>query len=108
MIYKTLTQNGFARELSSNKDNWFSYEWACALFDYYDDLWEDFEFDAVAIRCDWDEMDTDEMLSYYDYDVQDGEVFESKEDRLEYILDCLKNNTQVIEVSDDVFLIMNF
>lgn len=108
MIYKTLTQSEFAWQLSSNKDNGFSYEWALALFDYYDDLWEDFEFDAVAIRCDWSEMDTGEILKEYNYDVQDGEVFESKEERLEYILDCLRNNTQVIEVDDDTFLIMNF
>ena len=107
MIYNTLSQYDFARLLSSNKDNGFTYEWALALFDYYDDLWEDFEFDAVAIRCDWNEMTKEELVKYYDYDIQDWETFDNDTDRLEYIIDCLKNNTQVIEF-DWWYLILNF
>ena len=107
MIYTTLSQYDFARLLSSDKNNWFTYEWALALFDYYDDLWEDFEFDAVAIRCDWDEMTQEELVKYYDYDIQDWETFDNDDDRLEYIIERLNNNTQVIEF-DWWYLILNF
>ena len=98
MIYNTLSQYDFARLLSSNKDNGFTYDWALALFDYYDSLWEDFEFDAVAIRCDWNEMTKEELVKYYD-----DWTFDNDDD----IIDYLNNNTQVVEF-DWWYLILNF
>lgn len=99
MIYEELTQNNFAFTLSSDKDNWFTYQWACALYDYYKESGEDIEFDAVVFRCDWDDLDGSEILEQYDNYLDDDE-YEDDEERIDYILDRLRENTVVLEHND--------
>lgn len=52
----------------------FSYEAVNLLFDYLDQ--EDSELDVVAIRCEFEEADADEIRGYFDLDEdEDIETF---------------------------------
>lgn len=97
MIYTTLTEHTFAHELSSNKENGFTYEWACALYNYLEEFGDKIEFDAVAFRCDWDDLEGSEILKQYNNYLEDNEELEDDEERIDYILDRLRENTTVIE-----------
>ena len=56
MIYLELTQSMFIKEfeLCGRRDQ-FSYEALCAMYEYLDDLGEDFSLDVVALCCDFTE-----------------------------------------------------
>ena len=61
-MYKELTTHDVAHELSSNKDNGFSYNGAYALAEwleeYEESTGEKTELDTVAIRCDFSEYES--------------------------------------------------
>lgn len=89
----------------------FSYEALEALFDYYDRLDEECgtqtELDVVAICCDWCECDKDMLISDYGY-LLDREEDQSDEDYVGALLDELNDNTTVLEVNDDSYLVAEF
>ena len=53
------------------RGNQFSYEALGELFRYYEEMedatGEPFELDVIALCCDWNECDTDEMIASYGY-----------------------------------------
>lgn len=87
MIYIELNEHSFACELSKNKDNWFSYEGAKALYNYLNDCWIDIEFDAVALRSEFSEY--------------------TKED-IEEVMQYIEDNTILIEIDDGNYIIQDF
>jgi len=96
-MIKTTTQEEFTRVMTRT-DNGFSFEGAKALFDYLEQLEEDcnisYEFDPIAIRCEYVEYDTlAECL--HDYDCLDLKT-----------IDDLSEHTTVIEVEDTDKLII--
>lgn len=100
-IIKRLNVSEFREEFEAhNKDN-FSYEALGELFEYYDSLsgetGEDFELDVVAICCEWCEMDAEEILRQYSHLIHDED--EEEDEQFEQILDCLRDNTEVIKIN---------
>lgn len=103
---KTLTHYEAANEIYEVYDHQFSYAAAHALAEYYEDLedemGEEIEIDPVAIACDWTEYaDKKELLDAYGYriDADDDTNGLDEEDKLEALLDDLRDNTTIIEFS---------
>ena len=85
---KTVSEYEFTESLLNDEYANWSYDGACALFEYLTELEEDIgkqiEFDRVALRCDFSEYDNlEEILSQYD-------GIDTLED--------LQDNTTVIEI----------
>lgn len=106
MIYNEMNEISFAHELSSNKDNGFSYEGAKALYEYLDNSDIDFEFDAVALRCDFSEVDAGELVQ--DYGVEFSDEGLDDDEKLEEAIEYISDRTTLIEVDDDTYIIQNF
>ena len=112
MIYKELNETTFAYELSNNKDNWFSYNWASALYNFLDDAWMDIEFDPVALRCEYSEYSKEELLKEYWTTfiswAEEEYIDYTEEEKEEATIDFIKQNTLSIEVDDDTYIIQDF
>ena len=74
------------------EDN-FSYDGLCALYDMLEECYPDFELDVIAICCDFCEYDSFEELAN-DYDVS------SKRE--------LYNNTMVLELPNGGLVIQQY
>jgi len=89
------------------RPNNFSYEGQQALFDYLENYEEDsgqeMELDVIALCCDYSEYTLAEINQDYGYLSENGE-FESLSDAVE----CLRDNTTVIEVDDDMVIVQDF
>ena len=94
---QTLSTSQAADILTSDDNANWSYAGACALIEYLDDLGDDlgeeFEFDRVAIRCEWSEYEslTDWAGSHWGGGLPSWEIFDDTdivEDMIrEYIAD---------------------
>ena len=107
MIYTELNEHSFAYELSSNKDNGFSYEGAKALYNHLEDFGEDIEFDAVALRCDYSEYSEKELIQSYNHLV-DREEGVSDSDYFEELRDEIEQNTTLLVVNNNTYIIQDF
>lgn len=78
-----------------NRYEQFGYDALSVLFDYYeqleDDIGEEIELDVISICCDWSLYTPEEIQEQYDMDVE-----------------TLRDNTTVLDVDDDSFLVMLF
>jgi len=78
---------------------------ARALFDWYTELsectGEEIDFDPIAIRCDWSEMDTDEIVEQY------GHLF-SEAENFDELYEALLDHTSAIPLDNNNYLIMAF
>ena len=103
-IIKTIGQSEFQDGLKGEYFD-FTYEATKALYDYYDELSDSdgelYEFDPIAIRCEWSEYDT-LAEAYSQYRVYNDTV--SKDEMLEYFED----NTQIIELDNGHVLVSEF
>ena len=97
---KSISKSEFMDEFRNygREDN-FSYDGLSALYDYFEDLAEDcgieVELDVIAICCEYSEYeDLEEFQANY------GDDYESLED--------IENNTMVIRINDDSFIIQDF
>ena len=102
-IVKTMTQSDFQDELKGEYFN-FSYDGTKALYDYYEELSESseepFEFDAIAIRCEWSEYD-----SLQEFNIEYWG--EGKNDN-HFSIDELGDETQAIELDNGHVLVSEF
>lgn len=103
---QTLSWDEVRRGIWNVYDHQFSWEAAGALADYYDDLEQDIgeeiEFDAVAIACDWREYGSaEELIDDYRYLCPEEDTPDdwTEEDVLLALLECLRDNTDVLEFS---------
>lgn len=101
---RTLSYYDVVNEIWEVYDHQFSYAAAQALADYYleleEDIGEEIELDAIAIACEWNEYgDEEELLEYYAYVLNDDWDEEDDDEKLEAVLDYLRDNTDVIEFS---------
>lgn len=79
MAIKTeLTRTEFTDALRRDEYAGWSYQAAHALYDYFEELsegiGEDIEFDAVAIRCDWNEYTLEDFAQDYSNLKEDDET----------------------------------
>ncbi len=110
-LVKTMWIDEMAIDLAGDEYNNFSYSGARALVEYLDDLsddiWENIEFDKVAIRCDYSEYTKDELISDYWYKIEKSE-YPDDDDYFDALLQELQDNTTVIEVDSDTFIIQSY
>lgn len=109
-IVQTLTKSCFvsAFKQSSRKDQ-FSYEALEAIFDYLEEYsnstGENVEFDIIAICCDWTEAHWSDIAKFYGI-LFDDEMTE--DDKQEAVSDFLCEETQFVELSNGVFVYLQF
>ena len=119
MIYTELNEHTFAHELSSNKDNGFSYNGARELYNYLINInycdsenmnmpW--IEFDAVALRCEYTEYnDLGEYIKDYCQEEFDEYYEENeREDEGQYIIEkefLQETLEEYIYFEDDILII---
>jgi hypothetical protein len=69
-MYQTITKSDFRNAFHyMGRDNQFSYEALDLLFDYLD--YADYELDVIAICCDFNEADIDEINDNFGQEFQD-------------------------------------
>ena len=109
-IVQTLDKYSFvdAFKQSSRKDQ-FSHEALEAIFDYLeeysDSTGENVEFDIVGICCDWAEAHWSDIASDYGI-LFDDEMTE--DDKQKAVSDFLCEETQFVELSNGVFVYVQF
>jgi len=100
---QTVNQYDFADDFRKmNRADNFSYEGLKVLFDYLEQMEEDtgeeMELDVIAICCDFSEYDEEELVSQYGYKLE-REEDQDEEEYLEALIEELKENTTVLEVT---------
>lgn len=66
---QTLNFTTFANTFqNSSRADQFSYEALELIFDYIEECDSDYEFDMIAICCEWAEEDAATLAQYYNFD----------------------------------------
>jgi hypothetical protein len=97
MITKTLNKYDFINEFetSAERKDQFSYNALSALYDFIDNYSEDcsepYEFDMIAICCEWMEYNTIEQAAK-DYSVSSSELEDNT-----MVLECDNGHVMVLQ-----------
>lgn len=123
---KTISSYDFERAfLDMNREANFTYAGRKALFDYLEELEEDtgeeMELDVIAICCDFTEFENvQEFVEAYDdkylvwctdpEEADEDEGTEAVEGEIDYeaTLDKIREDTTVIDIDGDSFIIQSF
>ena len=96
--------------INCNRD-YFTLESLETLLTWYNDCYgEDFEFDPIAICCEWNEYgDTpaltwNDFLNDYEYLLEDIEKALTDEEKIDLIIEMLEDRTSVIRLSESVLV----
>lgn len=105
-MYISLNTNEIIDALLADTNASWTVEEARALAEYYEELEEctgtPIALDVTAIRCDWA---CDTLVGVVnDYDIHEVGNIETREEQL----DWLRDQTQVIELKNDVILYVQF
>lgn len=100
----TMSWDDVRRGIWEVYDHQFTWEAAGCLAEYYENLeeeiGEDIEIDPVAIACDWDEYgDAEELVEAYGYVLNDDWAEEEDSEKVDAVIEYLRENTDVIEFS---------
>lgn len=103
--------------------DYYTYEGLEALLDYYDEIDEDMEFDAIAICCDcteygdWAACSLEDLKDEYSYKypveewLEDEALEENEFDEDEYmaaLVERLEDETTVLHVSNGNYIVFAF
>lgn len=108
---KTVNLNDFRQEFEDmGRGDQFGSAALGALFDYLERLEEDcgqeMELDVIAICCEWTEYDSEDLIADYGYLLDRDDMDE--EEYLEALLATLQENTTVIKVEENTWVIQDF
>lgn len=110
MLKQTLSTNQAAQILLCDDFAAWSYEAAQMLAEYYEDLsediGEDIEFDAVAIRCEFSEYTESELIGNF-HDLVFCEIEDTSE-LIGEIVEALRDRSTCIELNNGNFLVRDF
>lgn len=105
-MYITLSTNAVIDNLMLDENASWTYEEAKAIANYYEDLEEDtgeaIELDLVAIRCDWVVNHINDVMEDY------SDVIVYNRGDSEECVGWLREQTQVIELKNDILLYVQF
>ena len=88
----TLNKDQFRFQMDQVRPNQFSYEALGTLFDYFEEIDENMEFDPIAICCEYAEMTMDEIFQAYP-DVMDLiDMDRPRESTYSIVVDYLNDN----------------
>lgn len=111
-IVQTLDKYQFEQAFKAIRPDNFSYQGLSVLFDYFEEaseaMSEPFELDVIAICCDWCESDWKTIAQDYRIDLSDVDTSEGDEEAIQTVYEYLSDNTQVLELSDGVFVYAAF
>ena len=119
MLFQTLTVSEAAHQLLNDDNASWSYEGAHALADYLGELWEDCGapergFDVVAVRCDYSEMTSADLVTAHGY-MHYGELpadaawAANCEEVMEELKELVMDNTHCfIELDNGNFVVGSF
>ena len=106
--------------------DYYTFEGLESLLDYYDEIDENMELDAIAICCDCTEYGEgaacsfDDLINEYGYkypveeykeDNEDNDIEENEFDKTEYIamlVEVLENETTVLHVANGNYIVFAF
>lgn len=92
----------------AGRNNNFSYDGKRALFDYLEEIeqstGEELEFDVIALCCEYNENNTDEIIKSYRIDVEGLDDDEKRE----AVRDYLQDNTCLIGETSTGFIYAAF
>ena len=106
MIIETVQNSTFHNCLHEQ----FSYEAREYLYDYLEDLsvdlGEDIEFDPIAIRCQYTEIEKEDIIKYFndDYSYDRDEPFKSVDEVVEW----LQERTSLVAVLENGNLLFDY
>lgn len=103
MIIQTIDSNDFERAFHNmGRSNDFNNNSLKVLFDYLEEVYDGstWELDVIALCCDFSEYSMEELNSNYN---SDGEYTTNEE-----LIDYLRDNTTVLEVDADTFIVQCF
>ena len=84
MLYKTLDRWELQKEFKECNRDYYSLDGYQAILDLFEELDSNQELDVIAICCDFNEADIDEIRSDYDLSIDDYEDDEAVVDYLNY------------------------
>jgi hypothetical protein len=107
-MFQRITLSDFIDAFRAHgRENRFSYEAKEALFNYLEELEEDtgeqIELDVIALCCEYEEADADDIIKDYGLDASGSE-----DDRRALAEDFLSEHTTVVWHDGDTFLFQQF
>ena len=112
-IIQTLTKSQFMDELRKDPYVDWSYDAMEELYNYYNDNFDNYELDTVAIRCEWSETTPEEFAEEYsnlaeeDGWFKSGQVYKHKE-TLDAFIERMRDRTVIIELENGGILYQDF
>ena len=108
---QTVYLDDFRREFNScGRGNQFSHEGLAVLFDWIermdDDTGTETELDVIALCCEFEELNYQDIADQYDIDLSDCE---DEEEKINAVIDYIQENSQFCGItSDDDIVYMQF
>jgi hypothetical protein len=105
----TVSRYDFERAFvdADRKEN-FSYEALGLLFDYFEDYeeqtGEEIELDVIAICCDYNEDNPDDIIANYSIDVEGMD----EDEKIDAVRDYLNDNTMLVGETATGFVYLAF
>jgi hypothetical protein len=105
----TISRYDFERAFvdADRKEN-FSYEALGLLFDYFEDYEEqtgqEIELDVIAICCEYNEDNPDDIIANYSIDVEDMD----EDEKIDAVRDYLNDNTMLVGETTTGFVYLSF
>ena len=112
MIYQSMNEYQIADELKSDEYANFTYEGAMLLAEYLLELSDetgDFEFDRVAIRCEWSDLSESDLIREYGYLLD--RYYPNQDEALGDLVELIRDQTYCVEFESNGaarFLIQGF
>ena len=97
--------NDFKRLARNSRLSSFSEDALESMFDYYEEIDTDVDYDPVAFDCEWTEFTENELIEQYSY-LLDKE--EEEEDIIEILVSELETRTTIFELNNGNYLILDF
>ena len=103
---QTINKSQFRDAFSDmGRGNQFSYDALGLLFDYLEEMDEDFELDVIAICCDFSEDSIEDIAGNYSIELS---VDDDEELNKQVVLDYLNDHTLVVGETKDGILYQQF
>ena len=106
----TIDANMMKEMFKSRNRDYYTYEACEALEEWYDEVDPDFEFNVIAICCEWNEYGDTPCLTWknfindYEYLLEDIEKQLTDEEKIDLIIETLEDRTSVIKLSNSVLV----
>ena len=95
--------NDFKRLARNSRLSSFSEDALESMFDFYEEIDTDVDYDPVAFNCEWTEFTENELIDQYDYLVNEDE-----DEKTENIVSSLEQRTMIFELNNGNYLVHEF